>query len=51
MTGVVERLGDFAAGIELDQVPAAVVARAQDCLVHALVVGAAGAGVGVRRDG
>ncbi|MBB4787415.1 MmgE/PrpD family protein [Streptomyces rapamycinicus] len=46
MTGVVERLGDFAAGIELDQVPAAVVARAQDCLVHALVVGAAGAGVG-----
>ncbi|MGW6456491.1 MmgE/PrpD family protein [Streptomyces sp. NPDC055078] len=46
MAGVAERLGAFAAGLEFDSLPPAVVTRAKDCLVHALVVGAAGAGVG-----
>ncbi|MGW4034416.1 MmgE/PrpD family protein [Streptomyces sp. NPDC004838] len=46
MTGVVERLGAFAAGLEFGRLPSAVVTRAKDCVVHGLVVGAAGRGVG-----
>ncbi|GGJ60502.1 MmgE/PrpD family protein [Streptomyces brasiliensis] len=46
MTSVIERLGAFAAGVTLDRLPAAVVSRAQDCLVHALVIGAAGVDAG-----
>ncbi|MGB3481093.1 MAG: MmgE/PrpD family protein [Mycobacterium sp.] len=39
---VVERLGTFAAEITVDELPDAVVQRAKACLLHALVVGAAG---------
>src|SRR4051812_49631850 len=45
-TTVSGRLGAFAARLELDDVPAEVVARAKDCLVHGLTVAAAGVGVG-----
>jgi 2-methylcitrate dehydratase PrpD len=40
------RLGAFAAGLALDDVPEAVVERAKDCLIHGLVVAHAGIGVG-----
>ena len=40
------RLGAFAAGVELDDLPEAVVERAKDCLIHGLVVAHAGVGVG-----
>ena len=40
------RLGAFAAAVELDDLPETVVERAKDCLIHGLVVGHAGVGVG-----
>lgn len=40
------RLGAFAAGVEVAELPVVVRDRARDCLVHGLVVGAAGVGAG-----
>lgn len=49
---VVERLAAFAAGLTAQKLPQAVTRRAQACLVHSLVVGAAGsmAGFGTRAE-
>lgn len=46
MRTVSERLAVFAAGTDASSVPEAVQTRARDCVIHALVVGAAGAGIG-----
>lgn len=40
------RLGAFAAGVDVRELPVVVRDRARDCLVHGLVVGAAGVGAG-----
>lgn len=46
MSTVCERLAEFAAGVDVAAVPEAVRARAQDCLIHGLVVGGAGDAAG-----
>ncbi|MBB5157260.1 MmgE/PrpD family protein [Saccharopolyspora phatthalungensis] len=46
MSTAIQRMAEFTAGLDLASVPAAVVARAQDCLLHGLVVGIAGRDIG-----
>lgn len=46
---IAERLGAFAADLEVDALPLPVVKRAKGCLIHALAVGMAGSAAGFGR--
>lgn len=46
---IAERLGAFAADLEVDALPLPVVERAKGCLIHALAVGMAGSAAGFGR--
>ena len=47
---IAERLGVFAAGLEVDALPQSVVERTTGCLIHALAVGMAGSAAGFGRQ-